>query len=130
MKIVLDTNVVVSGLLNSNGKPAQILNLLLNQKIKLLFDNRILQEYSDVLYREKFQFTEEMVEPLLEFMKMEGEFILANPINDKFSDEDDKKFLEIAISGNANYLITGNTNHFPKKDIIISPSEFIEEILK
>lgn len=130
MKIVLDTNVVVSGLLNSNGKPAQILNLLLNQKITLLFDNRILQEYSDVLYREKFQFTEEMVEPLLEFMKMEGEFILANPINDKFSDEDDKKFLEIAISGNANYLITGNTNHFPKKDIIISPSEFIEEILK
>ena len=53
MKIVLDTNVLVSSLLNPDGSPAKILNLILSEKIILLYDNRILNEYYDVLKREK-----------------------------------------------------------------------------
>jgi predicted nucleic acid-binding protein len=44
MKIVLDTNVIVSALLNSHGVPAQILGLVLNGTIKIIYDNRILEE--------------------------------------------------------------------------------------
>ena len=56
MKIVLDTNVLVSGLINPKGVPAKILNLMLNEKIIVLYDNRILREYETVLSRRKFRF--------------------------------------------------------------------------
>ena len=61
MKVVVDTNVIVSALLNPNGPPAKILSLILNGKAKLLYDNRILFEY-----------------------------INADPSNESFDDEPDK----------------------------------------
>ncbi len=100
MKIVLDTNVLISSLLNPNGNPAKILNLILSLKIILLFDNRIINEYYNVLKREKFQ----------------------------FSDEDDKKFYEVFISS-TDYLVTGNINHFPKEKLIVKPVVFINQFL-
>ena len=48
MRVVLDTNVLISGLLNPNGPPAAVLNLLVNAKLELLYDSRILQEYMEV----------------------------------------------------------------------------------
>jgi len=128
MKIVLDTNVLVSGLINPKGVPAKILNLILNEQILVLYDNRILREYETVLSRRKFRFEKEIIEPLFDFIKNEGSFIVANPLNIVFKDEDDKMFLEVAKSGNAEYLITGNTVHFPNEQIIVTPREFIEKI--
>jgi len=128
MKIVLDTNVLVSGLINPKGVPAKILNLILNEQILVLYDNRILREYETVLSRRKFRFEKEIIEPLIDFIKNEGSFIVANPLKIVFKDEDDKMFLEVAKSGNAEYLITGNTVHFPNEQIIVTPREFIEKI--
>jgi len=51
MKVVVDTNVIVSALINTNGLPAKILSLVLNEKVKVLYDNRIIFEYSEVLSR-------------------------------------------------------------------------------
>jgi len=130
MKIVLDTNVLISSLLNPNGNPAKILNLILADKIILLYDNRILIEYFDVLKRKKFGFTDELIYPLLDFFKHEGLYINAEPIEIKFDDEDDKKFYEVYKSGNANYLITGNLNHFPKEKYILNPVNFLKIFLK
>jgi len=93
-----------------------------------LYDNRILREYETVLSRRKFRFEKEIIEPLIDFIKNEGSFIVANPLNIVFKDEDDKMFLEVAKSGNAEYLITGNTVHFPNEQIIETPGEFIEKI--
>ena len=56
MKVVPDTNVIISGLINVDGTPAQIVNLLINGRITLLYDGRILQEYAEVLNRKKFGF--------------------------------------------------------------------------
>jgi uncharacterized protein len=130
MKIVADTNIFVSGLLNPEGKPAQILNLILNQKLILLYDNRILHEYSDVLHRKKFKFPHYLIEPIIEFVKMDGVYIAAEPVKEKLPDESDTKFLEVASTGEATYLITGNTSHYPKIKIIKTPAEFIKIILK
>lgn len=130
MKVVIDTNVLVSGLLTPNGYPAKILSLLLNERIKILYDNRIIEEYKEVLSRDKFGFNDEYIEALIEFIKQDGIFILADPIEDKFDDEDDKKFLEVAKSGDSKYLITGNTAHFPEVAIIVKPQEFIDIIEK
>ena len=127
MDVVVDTNVLVSGLLNPKGIPAYILNLLLNRKLSLLYDNRIIGEYENVLNRDKFGFKKENIEPLIDFLKYEGHFITANPIKTIFKDKDDKMFLEVAETGNAEYLITGNIVHFPKLKKIVTPKEFIEK---
>jgi len=129
MKIVLDTNVVVSGLINPKGVPAKILNLMLNEKIIVLYDNRILKEYETVLSRRKFRFEKEIIEPLIDFIKHEGRFIAVDLLKNKFKDEDDKMFLEVAKSGDADYLITGNIVHFPNEEFIVTPREFIEKML-
>jgi|WetSurMetagenome_2_1015567.scaffolds.fasta_scaffold46518_2 uncharacterized protein len=128
MNIVLDTNVLVSGLINPDGNPAKILNLILNNELVVLYDVRILDEYNRVLRRDKFGFTEDIIKPFIDFIESEGISITPNPSSLKFKDEDDKKFYEVAISGNANYLITGNKSHFPKEKIVISQTELLLKI--
>ncbi len=127
MKLVVDTNVLISGLINPNGSPAMVLNLIVNGKVTLLMDSRIYSEYSEVLRRPKFKFKEEWINPLLDFIKMEGEFILPEPCSIEFLDTDDIVFYEVAKSGKAIYLVTGNTKHFPKDKIIKTPKVFLEE---
>ena len=126
MKIVLDTNVLIFGILNSKGTPGQVLNLIFNRKVKLLIDTRILQEYEEVLNRPKFKFKNEMLQSILDFIQMESEFILAEPDDSDFTDEDDRMFFEVALTGAASNLVTGNRKHFPDKEFIVSPSEFIQ----
>ncbi len=130
MNIVLDTNVLVSGLLSPQGPPAQILNLILNRHIRVLYDNRILAEYAGVLHREKFRFSSELIDPVIDFLEREGGFVTANPVGNKLIDEGDVKFLEVALSGDADYLITGNTKHYPDSEMIITPTLFIEKYVK
>jgi len=135
MKAVVDTNVIVSALINTNGIPAKILSLILNGNIKILYDNRIIFEYIDVLSRKEFGFPKEMIDDLINFIKHDGEFVNAEYIKRKFSDETDKKFYEVYKSaaigpaehtGEAKYLITGNIKHFPKEDAIIIPKDFMQ----
>jgi putative PIN family toxin of toxin-antitoxin system len=129
MNVVVDTNVLVSGLINPNGNPAKILNMILNSNLTVLFDERILSEYRNVLKREKFGFSDDLINPLIEFIRSEGISVISEPAALKFTDEDDKKFYEIAITGKADYLITGNKNHFPNKKFIVNPMEFLKRIL-
>ena len=126
MEVVLDTNVLVSGLLSPNGPPASILNLIVNSRLLLLYDNRILQEYIEVLHRENFGFDTSAVDSLMSFFTAEGEFIAADPIAVEFNDEDDRMFCEVMTSGGADFLITGNPAHFPKDPKIKSPAEFLK----
>ncbi len=130
MKVVLDTNVFVSAFLSPGGVPAGILNLFLNDKIILLFDNRILAEYAEVLARPKFGFSDELVAPFLEYIHLKGEYVIANPVEDRMKDDDDRKFLEVARSGGASFLVTGNHAHFPEDKTIVSPAEFLAAYFK
>ena len=128
MKVVLDTNVIVSALINTNGIPAKILSLILNGKARILYDNRIIFEYTEVLSRKKFAFNNEIINDLTDFIKNEGEFVNSEYLKIKFRDETDKKFYEVFKTGKVHYLITGNTKHFPKEKGIISPKEYFEDI--
>ncbi|MCD6120421.1 MAG: putative toxin-antitoxin system toxin component, PIN family [Spirochaetales bacterium] len=78
MEIVLDTNVLISGVINPDGKPARIINLLLNGKINILYDNRIIKEYLEALGREKFDFQAELIESLIDFIKVRESLLLQN----------------------------------------------------
>ena len=128
MKVVVDTNVIVSALLNTHGIPAKIMALILNGKVKILYDNRILFEYYDVISREEFGFASEIVEDLITYFRNDGEYVNAEFVKTKFTDEADKKFYEVYKSGGARYLITGNIKHFPKEKTIITPGNFITHL--
>jgi len=54
VKIVLDTNVLISGMLSPSGPPGKIIDLLRSGALQLVVDDRILSEYTDVLRREYF----------------------------------------------------------------------------
>jgi uncharacterized protein len=125
MKVVLDTNVLVSGLINVGGVPAQIINLLVNGRLTVLYDSRIFKEYEEVLTRKKFGFKKNMISPIMDYIKNEGEYVTAEPIGRAFKDRDDKMFYEVANTAKARCLVTGNKDHYPKEEMVKSPKEFI-----
>ena len=129
MKIVLDTNVLVSGLLTPFGSSAEIVRMVFSGELLLYIDARILSEYQDVLHRPKFKFNKDQIGILIDFIKQYGQFISSSPLTNRLPDPDDEPFLEVAIAGRVRSLVTGNTAHYPsplREGIdIFPPSEFI-----
>jgi uncharacterized protein len=125
VKIVLDTNVLISSLLSPKGSPGRIMDGILNGKYVLQLDNRILFEYMDVIGRPKFGFKDIWIAPLMDFIKMESDFICAEQVSWDLPDRDDRMFYEVALSSSARALITDNKKHFPDDPLIMSPSEFL-----
>src|ERR1700733_5562204 len=113
MKIVLDTNVLVSGLLQPFGPSGQIVRLVASGELILCHDPRILVEYRDVLFRKKFRFDPERVDALLDQITAEGIPVMARPLAVRLPDPDDEPFLEVALAGAVRCLITGNGKHYP-----------------
>jgi putative PIN family toxin of toxin-antitoxin system len=130
MKIVLDTNVLVSGLLTPFGPSGEIVRMVSAGELILYIDARILSEYQEVLHRPKFKFNKDHISILLDFIKLHGQFISSLPIKNRLPDPGDEPFLEVAIAGKVRPLITGNIVHYPlssREGIkIFSPSEFLE----
>ena len=132
MIVVLDANVVVSGILKPHSKGAIILRLVTDGVIQLAYDLRILSEYRDVLRRPKFSFSKETIEAFLDQVEQEGVLVLAKPLKRHLPDPDDEPFLEVALSGGAKSIVTGNKRHFPRKNClgvkVLSPGEFLEGV--
>jgi len=132
MIIVLDTNVVISGTLKPYGRAATMLRLVTDGTTQLAYDLRLLSEYRDVLNRPKFNFAKENVELFLEQIEEEGLLVSVRPLIYHLPDSDDEPFLEIALSGGAKAIVTGNKRHFPKRQYgevrILSPAEFLEVV--
>ena len=128
MKLVLDTNIIVSALLSPQGLPSRILDFVLNGSAAIIYDNMVLAEYIGVLGRDKFKIDKELINFFIEFIEKEGIYTIAEPQKIKFADIDDIIFYELYKSGDCDYLITGNKKHFPKEKSIITAREFIEKI--
>jgi len=128
--IVLDTNVLISALITPFGNAARILDMILIGGLQTLYDDRILSEYREVLSRPKFGFEKKDVEALLSFVEGEGFRITAMPLKEASTDEDDVPFIEVAISGETDALITGNKRHFAgryaKRLKIMTTDEFLK----
>ena len=112
MRIVLDTNVLVSGLLNPFGSPGRILDLVTAGDVVLLYDDRILSEYRAVLARDRFGFEVRDVHTFLTYVERHGEPVVARKVDVCLQGPDDLPFLEVAIAGGADVLVTGNVRHF------------------
>ena len=130
MKLVLDTNVLVSGLLQALGPSGQIVRLVASGELVLFHDPRILAEYREVLLRERFRFDPERVENLMEQIRAEGIPVAARPLAIRLPDPDDEPFLEVALAAEARCLVTGNLKHYPadaRQGVkVLPPRAFIE----
>jgi len=98
---------------------------VLDERVTVLVDDRILFEYRDVLKRPKFDFPASYIGSILEFLEHRGEYVGAPPVSDEIPNSDDVPFYEVAIAGVADFLVTGNDRHFPDKHFVVSPREFI-----
>jgi len=112
VRIVLDTNVLVSAHLSAAGATARVLRLALSGALRLLFDERILDEYREVLGRERFGFDSGDVAAVLEALVEEGERVAAQPLDLHLTDPGDLPFIEVAVAGHADAVVTGNAKHF------------------
>ena len=129
MRVVVDTNVLVSGLLNPFGPPGRAIDLMVAGEILVLYDDRILGEYRAVLHRSRFGFPKVDVQELLEYLEREGESVMARPSKYELEDPDDLPFLEVAMAGAADALVTGNVRHFrPRRGRhgvkVLTPAKF------
>lgn len=129
MNVVLDTNVLVSGLLSPFAAPAEIVRLVLGRRLTLCLDARLLAEYREVLLHPRFHFDPGAVAALVNFLQHSGQLVAAVALPRCLPDPDDQPFLEVARAGKADCLITGNRRHFPEKlcagQRVLTPAEFI-----
>ncbi|MEK7383211.1 MAG: putative toxin-antitoxin system toxin component, PIN family [Elusimicrobiota bacterium] len=134
MKVVLDTNVLVSGLLNPYGPPGAIVGFAASGDLTLCYDARILAEYREVLLRPKFELEAQAVDDFLTQVEAEGEPVTVALLPNRLPDHADEAFLEVALAGRVECLVTGNRKHFPAHLClgmkVFSPVEFVDVFRK
>ena len=127
---VIDTNVLVSALLSSHDDSSTVVvrNHILEGTIVPLYNEEIFQEYLDVLHRPKFQFPTGKIDDILDAIARNGLMMGRTKTEEVFPDPKDVVFYEVALSKEGSYLVTGNTKHFPKTPIVVTPAELLEII--
>jgi putative PIN family toxin of toxin-antitoxin system len=129
MNIVLDTNVLVAGLLSPFGPCGQIVSMVSSGELTLCFDARILAEYEEVLDRPKFKFEKDKVAAFLDHIEHRGFMTASSPLSRSLPDIDDDPFLEVAIAAETICIVTGNQIHFPSELCrgvkVFAPADFL-----
>ena len=126
IKVVLDTNILVSALWTHIGNPSKIVDMFFTDKIYVYYNLKIMEEYQDVLTRPKLNFPSEKISWLLNRIKEKGILINAEKSTISMIDETDRKFYDTAKTAGA-ILITGNIKHYSGESFIVSPADFIQK---
>ena len=128
MRLVLDTNVVISAFINPSGKPSQIVNLILSRNAELCYNSNILNEYEGVMLRPKFsnKIDSGHVHRFINLLRSIGISYDPFPGNIKLQDESDQIFYDTA-KGSGSLLISGNIRHYPKESFILLPADFLKQ---
>jgi len=132
-KIVIDTNVIVSSLIQRNYPYLIISDFFLEDKFQLCVSDELLTEYYEVLARPKFSKFQDFfikAESLLADIEAKSIKFIPTIKLDLISDKDDNMILELADECNADFVITGNTTDFTfpsyKETKIVTPKEYWE----
>jgi putative PIN family toxin of toxin-antitoxin system len=128
VKVVLDTNILVSSLITLNGNCAAILKLAVERKISIFYSAEILNEYKRVLHHPRLSFAPRKIKTHLNLILRKGVAMEAKASTVEMIDESDRKFYDLHKAADA-ILITGNIKHFPKEDSIMKPADFMEYIM-
>lgn len=129
LNIIYDTNVIISSLLSGNEDSATVkaLDYFYDNKVNLVYSSEIMDEYIDVLNREKFGFDKNKISELLSIIKEKGVNINPEKIEEYNLDIKDKPFYELVIDKTVSNkkLVTGNIKHFPNIKEVITPNELV-----
>ncbi len=128
LRLVIDTNILVSAALNPDGLQRTTLLLALTKPARLYVTPPILEEYAGVLTRPHLHIRKGERLRLLQLIKNRSHIVTPSRSLTVASDPDDNMFVECADAARADYLITGNRRHFPafwKGTKIITSREFI-----
>jgi uncharacterized protein len=128
LRLVIDTNVLVSAALKSEGLQRTTFLLAITNPARLYVSPPILEEYAEVLSRPELSIRKGLRLHLLQLIKNRGHLVTPSRRIEVTSDPDDNIFVECADAARADYLITGNRRHFPpfwKNTKIITPREFV-----
>jgi len=134
MRIVLDTNVFISGIFFS-GPPARILKAWENQNLTIVISKEILTEYQRVTQELSSQFPTVDISPIIEMITIHGECVDTRGIDITIcEDPDDNKFIECAIAANCTEIISGDKHLLKvaryKSVTFLTPRNFVEKYLK
>jgi putative PIN family toxin of toxin-antitoxin system len=128
LRVVVDTNIVVSAALRPYGLPRTAFLLALTKPARMYVSQEILAEYRNVLARPGLKIAKGRQQQLLRLVRNRVQMVHSRYKLEVTSDPEDNKFLECADAARADYLITGNQRHFPrfwKNTKIITPQEFV-----
>src|ERR1700692_2792481 len=128
LRLVLDTNVLVSAALKRQSLQRTIFKLALSKPVRFYVSQAIVDEYETVLSRQELGIRKGERLQLMQLIKNHCHFVVPTYRLHVSRDPDDNKFLECAEAAHADYLITGNRKHFPstwKQTRIITAREFL-----
>ena len=133
MKAVIDTNVVFAGLVNRKGAPFKIFRRFFHQEFVWINSQETLEEYQGVLaLSQKIKPTSLHI--FLYLLHKNSTFVQISGSLQVCKDPDDDKFLETATVGKADFLVTKNLKHFPRKSYdgvrIVNVATFLTELEK
>jgi len=130
VRVVIDTNVFVSGLLKSDNPPSNVVDLFIEDKINLIISEEVFSEYIKVLLRPELKVKKDNIIRLISIFILKAEIIKVKTKLDIIErDPSDNKFLECALDGKVDYIITGDKHLLElkkyKKIKIVDPKTFI-----
>jgi len=133
MRIILDTNVFISGIFFS-GPPSQILKAWEKRRLQIVLSKQILDEYQRVAEDISSQFPLVDISPIIELITIYGQFIDTQGVSISIcEDPDDDKFIECAIAGKCDIIVSGDRHLLKLADYkgikILKPRDFLEQYL-
>jgi len=131
IRVVIDTNILVSALLQPESRPAAVLMLALSGEVQLCVSDAVFAEYDEVIRRPHLKRSPDVIENTLQSVRRLGHWVKPDVRVAACVDPDDNIFLECAEAARADYLVTGNQRHFPKfwkNTKIVSSREFLDII--
>jgi putative PIN family toxin of toxin-antitoxin system len=131
IRAVIDTNVLISGLLSPAGNEALIVLAIHQGLIRPCFSEAMMQEYAAVLARPKFGFEPDEIAAVLAMLRDNGELVEPRTSTRTLPDPDDAKFADCAETAQAEYIVTGNKRHFPPQACtvrVVSAGELLDRI--
>lgn len=132
IRIVLDTNVLVAGLMSDKGPPGQIVDLIITGEIEVACDPRILAEYREVVARPALRIKQSDAEDVLQHIESTALRVEPGRWPEVLPDPDDEPFLAVAEAARAICLVTGNVRHFPPKACgsvrVLTPRQFVDSL--
>lgn len=128
IKAVIDTNVLVSGIISPKGAPRKILNLARKEVFKVVTSVSINHEVLNVLHRNyiyiKYNLNEEIIDDISAFL-YEGTILTEDlyMVSKVRKDPEDNKFIACAVEGDADYIVSGDEHlldlkHFKSIQIV------------